>query len=144
MTLARDMLEASPVKSELGAADVAAAIDAGMTCAQACTSCADSCLAEEEVAALRRCVVLCVACADVCATTVRLLSRPYGAQHAVTHRALKACVRACGSSAEECERHASHHHHCALCAKACRACIQACNTLLEAEAFKELEKLAGA
>jgi hypothetical protein len=144
MSLARDMLEASPASVDLGAEAVAAAIEAAMTCAQACTSCADSCLAEKDVAEFRRCIALCVTSADVCAVTVRLLSRPYGSEHAVTHRGLTACVRACTSSAEECERHAAHHRHCALCAKACRACVQACRALLDAEAFKELEKLAGA
>jgi hypothetical protein len=49
----------------------------------------------------------------------------------------------CSDCAEECERHAAHHRHCAICAKACRACARACGELLEAEAFQELEKLAG-
>ena len=138
------MLEASPVTIELGVEPVADAIDASVAAAQACVSCADSCLAEEDVAPLARCVALCDCCADVCATTGRLLSRPFGAEHRVTHRSLQACVLMCSSCAEECERHAAHHRHCALSAKACRACVQACKTLLDAEAFKELEKLAGA
>lgn len=43
----------------------------------------------------------------------------------------------------ECARHDDHHRHCAIWAKACRACEQACAALLEAEAFAELQKLAG-
>jgi Domain of Unknown Function (DUF326) len=74
---------------------------------------------------------------------MRLLSRPYAAEHRVTHHLLRACVLTCARSADECERHAAHHPHCALCAKACRACLAACEALLEAEAFTQLEKLAG-
>ena len=144
MTVAREMLDASPVPIELGAGAVASAIDASMVCAQACTSCANSCLAEDDVAEMSHCIALCDDCADVCETTLRVLSRPFGSDDLVTHRVLKACVRACTNSAEECDRHAAHHHHCAVCAKACRACLQACQALLETEAFRELEKLAGA
>jgi hypothetical protein len=143
MTVAREMLDAAPVPVELGAEAVAAAIDACMVAAQACTSCANLSLAEEDIAELRRCVALCADCADICSTTLRVLSRPFSSDHLVTHRQLTACVRACSNSAEECERHAAHHRHCAICARACRACVHACNALLEAEAFKELEKLAG-
>lgn len=144
MTLSRDMLEASPVASELPVEAVAAAIDACLASQQACVSCADSDLAEEDVAAMARCAALCVSCADVCTATERTLSRRFAANHRVTHHLLRACVLTCSDCAQECERHAAHHHHCALCAQACRACAQACETLLEAEAFARLEKLVGA
>ena len=143
MTVVREMLDAAPVPIDLGADAVADAIEACMVCAQACTSCANSCLAEDDVAELSRCIALCTECEDVCSATLRALSRPYESDHAVTHRLLSACVRTCSDSAEECERHAAHHHHCAVCEKACRACLEACRTLLEAEKFRELEKLAG-
>jgi hypothetical protein len=143
MTVARDMLDASPAPINLGLEAVAAAIDAAMVCAQTCTSCANSCLAEDDVAEMRRCIALCDVCADVCTTTLRLLSRPFKSDHVVVHRMLGTCVRTCSDSAEECERHGAHHRHCAICAKACRACARACGELLDAEAFGELEKLAG-
>lgn len=143
MSVAREMLEASPVSVELGLEEVVAAIEACMTTAQACTSCANSCLAEDDVAELRTCAALCHNCADVCQLTERVLSRPFASDHLIAHRVLQACVRACRNSAEECERHAAHHRHCAICAKACRACLQACTDLLEAEAFEQLQKLAG-
>jgi hypothetical protein len=143
MTVARDMLEASPVPIDLGLDAVAAAIDASMICAQSCTSCANSSLAEDDVVEMRRCIALCEVCADICTTTLRVLSRPFEADHVVTHRMLEACVRTCSDSAEECERHAAHHRHCAICAKVCRACARACGELLEAETFQELKKLAG-
>jgi hypothetical protein len=144
MTHTQEMLAASPAKVALDAADVAAAIDACLTCAQTCTACSDSDLAEDNVDAMRRCIALDQTCADVCTTVARVLSRPAHWDHIVVHRLLQACVQACTSCAEECAGHADHHRHCAICAKACRACAQACGTLLEDEAFAELQKLAGA
>jgi hypothetical protein len=137
------MLEASPARSGLDIESAAEAIDACLACALTCTSCADSDLAEPSVGELARCAALCVTCADVCFTTARLLARPFVSNHLLTHHVLRACVLTCTSSAEECERHAAHHRHCALCAKACRACLHACEALLQAEAFGQLEKLAG-
>jgi hypothetical protein len=137
------MLEASPVQSDLDRDAVAEAIEACLTCAQTCTSCANSDLAEPDVADLARCAALCTSCADVCLTTMQVLSRPFASDHRVTHHVLRACVLTCTSSAEECKRHAAHHRHCAVCEKACRACLHACEALLQAEAFQQLEKLAG-
>jgi hypothetical protein len=143
MTDTRQMLDASPAGVPLGAADVAAAIDACLNCVQSCTSCADADLVEADVAAMRACTALCLGCADVCDVVARILSRPAQSDHVVVHRLLHACVRQCTLCAEECARHAEHHRHCAICAKACRACEVACRALLDAEALEELEKLAG-
>jgi hypothetical protein len=138
------MLDASPTGMPLGVAEVAAAIDACLNCVQSCTLCADSDLAEADVVEMRACITLCVGCADVCDVVARMLSRPAQSDHVVLHRLLQACVRECTLCAEECEGHAEHHRHCAICAKVCRACEAACRALLDAEAFEELEKLAGA
>jgi hypothetical protein len=143
MTFTRDMLEASPARSELELAGVADAIDASLACAQACASCANACLAEDDLAPMRTCIALCTTCADLCDVTARVLARPFASDHLIVHRLLEACVRACASSGEECEKHAPHHRHCAVCAQACRACLAACTELLEAEAFAELPNLAG-
>jgi hypothetical protein len=132
MTLTREMLDAAPVPIPLGAEAVAAAIDACLECAQTCTSCANSCLAEDDVAEMTRCIALCDDCADVCVAMLRVLSRPFGADDLATGRLLSACIQACTNSAEECERHAAHHRHCAICAGACRACIDACGALVGA------------
>jgi hypothetical protein len=144
LTDTREMLEASPIAVPLGIAEVTAAIDASLNCLQTCTSCADADLAEEDVGELVTCIALCINCADVCDATARVLSRPAHWDHLVVHRSLHACVRECTLCAEECDRHAHHHRHCAICAKSCRACVQACSALLDAEAFEELQKLAGA
>jgi uncharacterized membrane protein len=138
------MLDASPAGVPLGAAEVAGAIDACLNCLQACTSCANSDLVEADVADMRACLARCLDCADVCGLVARILSRPGESDHLVVHRLLQACVRACTLCAEECARHAAHHRHCAICGKSCRACEAACRALLDAQAFAELEKLAGA
>lgn len=143
MSYANEMLAAAPGTIRFGMEDLAAAIEGCATAAQACTSCADSCLAEDDVQPLRVCIALDQNCADVCGATWRVLSRPEQFDHLLLHRLLQACVRACAACAEECGHHADHHRHCAICAKACRGCLQACNALIEAEAFEELQKLAG-
>jgi hypothetical protein len=144
MTDTKEMIEAVPGGVPLAAQDVAAAIDACLECVQACTTCADGDLAEEDVDDLRACVAKCLSCADVCDTTARLLSRPAHWEPPVIHPLLQACVRVCTSCAEECARHAHHHRHCAICETVCRACIQACRALLAAEMFTELGGQAGA
>jgi hypothetical protein len=143
MSYAKELLDLGTTPLGLDATAVADAIVAAANCEQSCTTCADLCLAEEDVAAMAKCVALCTNCADVCATTLRVLSRPVQSDHAVVHHALRACVRACQQSAEECAHHAPHHRHCAICLQACRVCESACAELLEAEAFEALEKLAG-
>jgi hypothetical protein len=140
VTDTREMLEASPIAVPAGVEEVAAAIDACLKCVQSCTSCNDADLAEDSVADMTTCIALCLTCADVCDVTARLLSRAAHWDNFVIHRLLQACVRSCTSSADECRRHAQHHRHCAICEKTCRACIEACNALLDAQAFREIEK----
>ena len=137
------MLDAAPSAAVFDPAELAAAIDACGDCVQACTSCADSSVAEDDVAAMRACIGLCLNCADVCAATRRVLSRQTRYDPLLVQRLLGACVRACASSAAECSRHAEHHRHCAICAEVCAACERACRKLLEAEALEELQALAG-
>ena len=144
MTDTREMLGASPASVELGISEVAAAIDTCLNCVQACTTCADANLVEDDVDELRTCTALCLTCADVCEVTARVLSRPARLERIVAHRLLQACVRTCTTSADECARHAAHHRHCAICEKACRACLEACTALITAAALTEAEKADGA
>lgn len=108
------------------------AIDAALACAQTCTACADSCLAEEMVAELRDCIRTDLDCADICATTAAVLSRRTGSNLLVVKAQLEACRTACATCADECENHAEMHEHCRICAEACRRCEQACADLLAA------------
>ena len=135
MTETLQMLNASPADVPVETAELATAIDACLTCLQACTACADSDLIEEDVVTLRACIALDLVCADVCDATARILSRPGQWDLLTVRDLLGACIRSCTTCAEECDRHAKHHPHCAICAEACRACIRACTALRESDAF---------
>lgn len=109
-----------------------ALVTAATECALVCTTCADACLAEDDPTALRRCIRTDLDCAEICQATARLIARP-GEQHAGLLRAqLEACATACRACADECDRHAGAHEHCAVCAAACRACAEACDQMVEA------------
>ena len=126
-----EMLRTHPAPPDVDVAVLARAVDAALACAQACTTCADACLAEEMVADLRRCIRTDLDCADVCAATARVLSR-LSADVAIARAQLEACVAACRTCGEECEQHAGMHEHCRVCAEACRECERACGELLAA------------
>jgi hypothetical protein len=125
-----EMLETTPATVDLDRELLARVVETLVTCAQACTACADACLSEEMVAELRRCIRLDLDCADSCGTTVRILSRHTGYDANVTRAHLQACIAACRACAEECEQHAGMHEHCRICAETCRACEEACRELL--------------
>lgn len=131
------MLETSPAHVYASTANVAVAITACLESAQACTSCADSSLAEPDVAALRDCIALDLRCADTCLATAWALSRPALLDRELATSQLKSCIRACTTCAEECERHAGHHAHCGICARACRGCSSACQAVVATEELLE-------
>ena len=79
---------------------------------------------------LAKCIRLDLDCADVCAATLRVVSRQTEYDANVTRPLLQACVATCKSCGDECERHASMHEHCRVCAEACRDCEQACNKFI--------------
>ncbi len=125
------MINAHPAPANhVNVASLADAIDATLACAQTCTACADSCLAEDTVAELRDCIRTNLDCADICAATAAVLSRRTGGNATVIKAQLEACRIACATCAEECESHAEMHEHCRICAEACRRCEQACADLL--------------
>jgi hypothetical protein len=127
---AREMIASHPdVKGNLNDALVRC-IEACYACAQVCTSCADACLAEKMVDALRQCIRLNLDCADVCVAAGITASRRTGSNEDVIRRMLQACETACRLCGEECERHASQHAHCSICAESCRRCEQACQEAL--------------
>ena len=126
----RDMLEAHPRSSVLDRDLLLRCIDECIECAATCTSCADADLAEPDVAEMIRCVRLCLDCADVCQATARILIRQTEPELGVLRAEIEACVATCRASAEECEKHASHHEHCRICAEVCRRCEQTCEDLL--------------
>lgn len=125
-----EMMESYPAEINLDRQLLARAVDALVECAQACTACADACLSEEMVAELRKCIRTDLDCADICAATANVLSRHTGYDANITRAQLQACVAACKSCGDECERHAEMHEHCRVCADACRRCEEACKELL--------------
>lgn len=103
-----------------------AAIPEIYACAQACTACADACLAEEMVAELRQCIRTDLDCATICTASAEMANRRTGSNEPILRQMLELCVAACSACAEECERHAEMHEHCRICAERCRACAEAC------------------
>lgn len=132
MTHAKQMLDTYPRSFNLDATSLADTLDALVGCSQACTACADACLAEQMVADLVKCIRLNLDCADVCDATSRVLSRQTEYDANITRSLVTACAQACKSCGDECEQHAQHGmEHCRVCSEACRRSEQACNQLLE-------------
>jgi hypothetical protein len=132
MSYAKQLLDTYPGDFNLDADLLAGAIDALSDCAQACTADADADLSEQNISEMVSCIRLCLDCADVCAATVGVTSRQTEYDANVTRPLLEACVAACRSCGDECERHAGMHEHCRVCAEACRRCEQACRQLVAA------------
>ena len=105
-------------------------IEACFECEQCCVACADACLGEEQLDMLRRCIRLNLDCPDACAATGRMLSRQTEPDWELLHGQIEACASACRICAEECDRHADKHEHCATCANCCRRCAEACQQML--------------
>jgi hypothetical protein len=143
VTIAREMLSAAPYDHALDIDHLATALEGCLECAQTCTACAAADVAERDVEQMRRCALLCAQCADICTATGRFLSRDLSEQDAALQHLLQACVRACTDCAAECERHAAHHRHCALCGEACRRCAEACTQLLRDDVGETMRALQG-
>jgi len=124
------MIEIHPAAIGLDRRAVAEAVELMLECTQTCTACADSCLSEEDVAELAKCIRTDLDCADICDVTARVLSRHTGYDANITRAQLQSCAQACSACAAECERHADHHEHCRVCAETCRRCAEACRALL--------------
>jgi hypothetical protein len=127
MSSTADMIRTHPDHREADEQTFSRAIDELLACAQACTTCADACLAEEHVEALVTCIRLNLGCADLCTAAARFFSRRF--DRAAADSLLEACIVACQTCAGECQVHAAHHDHCRVCAEACRRCADACAEL---------------
>ena len=125
------MLRCHPRGDTQHTGDYVDTLDALAACVGTCTSCADACLGEtEHLEQLRRCISTTHDCADVCQVTARVLTRQTEAPNELIHAQLHACVVACQTCGEECERHSDVHDHCRICAETCRHCQERCNFLL--------------
>jgi hypothetical protein len=134
MTIAEQMLDTYPGDLNADKTLLARCIEACYECDEACTACADACLGEQgQVESLVKCIRLNLDCADICAATARVVSRQTEPDANVTRAQLGACIAACKSCGDECERHAQHGmEHCRVCAEQCRTCERACDQLLQA------------
>jgi Domain of Unknown Function (DUF326) len=132
MSYARQMLGTYPGDFKLGADAelLAGVIEAAADCALACGTDADADLSEPNLADMVECIRLCLDCADICAVTSAMLGRSAHWDRAVVRSLVEACAAICGRCGDECERHATRHAHCRVCAEACRACETACGELL--------------
>ncbi len=132
MSYARLFLDVKPVSPLVDVGLRAAAIDALNDCVQACIADTDADLGEHDVAEMVTCIRLCLDCADVCAAAAGITSRLSAYDPDVVRPLLEACAASCKSCGDECERHASMHEHCRICAEACRRAEQASRELLNA------------
>jgi hypothetical protein len=128
----REIIQAHPHPTSLDREAIVSCIAECLDCSATCASCADANLAEPDVNELVRCIRLCLDCSDICTTTGRIVTRQTEVDLGVLRDSVETCAAACRASAQECDRHASHHEHCRLCAETCRRCEQACNVLLAA------------
>ncbi|MFN6945610.1 MAG: four-helix bundle copper-binding protein [Cytophagaceae bacterium] len=92
-----------------------------LECAMACEHCASSCLKEEQVKKMSRCIQLDRDCADICLQAARLLKR----NSEISLPFLLICEKICRMCAEECGKH--ENEHCKKCAEACLKCAEACH-----------------
>jgi len=123
---ADQMISAHPAVRDTADEALLRCIELCYDCAQVCTSCADACLGEEMVARLRQCIRVNLDCADLCLAAGTVATRRTGSNGTILIETLNACLIACRVCGDECERHASQHEHCRICAETCRRCEAAC------------------
>jgi hypothetical protein len=98
-------------------------IDECYACAAECDHCVVSCLDEQDVKAMARCIRLDLDCAQICRMAAAYMAR--GSEFATT--ICNACAEICDACGEECARHKADH--CQRCAEACRRCADECRRM---------------
>ncbi|WCK52966.1 four-helix bundle copper-binding protein [Aneurinibacillus sp. Ricciae_BoGa-3] len=94
-----------------------------LACIKACNIFYGTCLQEEDLSMMKKCIQLDRDCADICALAVQYMTT----QSSFAKEICRLCADICEACAEECTRH--NHEHCQKCAKACRRCPQACRKM---------------
>ena len=94
-----------------------------LECAFTCENCATSCLQEEHVKMMARCIALDRDCSDICIQAAQLLQR----NSEISVEFLQVCEHICRMCADECAKH--EHDHCQHCAEVCRQCAEACSNV---------------
>lgn len=103
-------------------------IDACQECAYVCSQCVVSCLQENEVADLTRCIKLNLECAAICRNASEVMSLDSN----FSERFCDVCADACNACAEECEKYAEKIGQCRECADVCRECAEVCTSMVRA------------
>ena len=98
-------------------------IEACNACADACDFCAASCLKEDDVKMMARCIALDMDCAQICRSAAAYMAR--GSEFAGLICA--ACAEICDACGDECGKH--QMSHCQECAQACRRCADECRRM---------------
>lgn len=102
----------------------ASCIQACYACATECNHCAASCLQEQDVKMMARCIALDIDCAQACEVAAAAMGR--ASESAKAFCAF--CAQICDLCAQECERH-QHMEHCRQCAESCRRCAEECRRM---------------
>ncbi|CAN5643749.1 four-helix bundle copper-binding protein [soil metagenome] len=124
------MITSSPQSDAALSGPLSEAIDQLLACAASCAICAEACLHEDDPRSQVDCISSNSDCADVCMATARVLGRASAGLSAMARLQVEACIEACRTCGDECDRHASHMEHCAICRDACRECERLCQALL--------------
>lgn len=98
-------------------------IDACYDCAAACDHCATSCLQEQDVKMMARCIALDMDCAQICRLAASYMARGSAMASAIW----QVCADVCDACADECAKH--QMGHCQECAQACRRCADECRRM---------------
>lgn len=105
-------------------------IDACLKCAAICNHCASSCLKEDDVKMMSRCIQLDMECATVCYATAQLMS--LGSEK--VKDMCKLCAAVCGACAIECSQH--DNEHCRECEAICRECADLCSVIVQEDTLQ--------
>ncbi|MCC2597819.1 four-helix bundle copper-binding protein [Allopusillimonas soli] len=100
-------------------------IDACYACATECDHCAASCLGEQDVKAMARCIKLDMDCAQICRLAASYMAR--GSEFA--QALCRLCADVCQACGDECAKH--QMDHCQRCAEACRRCAEECRRMAQ-------------
>ncbi len=98
-------------------------IDACLRCAAICNHCAFSCLQEEDIKMMARCIQLDMECAAICYAAAQLMSM--GSEKAKD--ICRICADICEACGNECSKHEAEH--CRECAEACKRCAEECRRM---------------
>ena len=101
----------------------ASCIQACYETAEACNHCAASCLQEQDVKMMARCIALDIDCAEICALAAAAMARASESSKAIC----AACADVCQACGDECARH--QMAHCQECARACMRCADECRKM---------------